>query len=450
MKCLHNNPTDDVPVFLGNHREIGENYKTQMGFSGQLINSTGLLLGYLFERGGQGYDPTSVDVEYSDSISDQVSFFSFKEIAGLELNDSTLDNEYVISPFLSICNLARRSRRANHVFGARFVDYGSCSDYCSAVFGAVNTRPNISSSNIGEYLFIEMESSLHSDSLSDCIRGSLVDIKELSRWQFDYNIRRAGASYMPDALQAFNEDAFKPKLDTEIYETLKLNCSGTNILSTIHWGSIMHMLESHIDRDAPTIHVGCSYLIGASLNMESSEVPFLLNHGLFLGGDSSVHIFRCLQNLKDKEAHSRECPFVSTLPPTAATNKREPSLLDWINNTELVVVVLTSEFERDKAILSLMNNVEVVLVLAMQNSVVSCVAAPMKFDIKSSTQGCNDSPASFVLVETICSLESDRGALLYKRAYLTSKRRKAGLKIEEKYATMRRFPGNLMSRRIFY
>jgi hypothetical protein len=104
--------------------------------------------------------------------------------------------------------------------------------------------------------------------LSACLAGGLLSVREAARWQYDLNLRRAGAALSPDALLPFPPHALLvPEAGAGVDSSSGSDSSsdrssgsgpappqpGAGGLSALHWGHAAHMLETHASRDAPTL-----------------------------------------------------------------------------------------------------------------------------------------------------------------------------------------------------
>lgn len=135
---------------------------------------------------------------------------------------------------------------------------------------------------------------------------------------------------------------------------------------------------------------------------------FFTNSALLTFSGTSVDPAECVRSWKHAGGkYDEECPSVITSARKVAANSEK---YGWVNFAELAVVSVSGSIDQtiDTSILSLMPRLRYILVLST-NSSVSCEFAPVRLFLKYSR-------LEFLQVENICSLESDRGGILYKRS----------------------------------
>ena len=160
---------DENSVLVTNHREAGENYATSEGSTETLIGSAAALLSSMRGPLGTVAEPGG-----------QARYYDFKQKKSVFLpSHAVLERDS--SLFVSVCGGIHDSYVAQLKLLGGHNSETECSYFCSAVLGAdpEDARP------VGQTA---------GAALSACLASRLASVGELCRWQFDFNLRRAGAS----------------------------------------------------------------------------------------------------------------------------------------------------------------------------------------------------------------------------------------------------------------
>lgn len=429
IKCMYPHFKNENYVLVTNHREAGENYGSRIGSSERLINSVSVLLNNMYTSDMDVHMDGLKAVKYYDIY--------LKRSVTLTLNGISVDKD--IESFLRYCNAVHDTHYFKINIGEKHHTGDVCALYCSSVLASVSLNANLSK-QLDERL---SETSTDIKLQSACVRSLLLPISELARWQYDFNLRRAGALYSPDTINEFPRDYENTPIVASS-EVCTVEGTGWNDdFSKIHWGYILHMIEARLDRSAPVIHFGCSYLEYAPLNFVDGP-RFLTRSTLvnFSGVDFDPEY--CMQTWRRgvEPTGQSSCP---TVLPDAIKSPFLNYL--WVDSSELAILTLRDqEYESlQTKLLPFMTSLRYVLVLT-SSSTATCISAPSRLSVKRVLSATIADPfVYFRLVESLCSISTDRGGLMFERVSRELFDRNVSTR-----SSVSRHQGKLINKRIFF
>ena len=427
MKCMYPNFLNKEAVLVTNHREAGENYHSRLGSSDTLINSIPYLLHNL--RGSEYLRKGSLD---------HAKYFNFVRNVTVEVPVGGEKPDDLTSLFLSFCD----DSHDEHIWMSTVESSAAdsyCATFCSSVLSVLQPTGSVRSQLFESLHKVYQANSRESYYFSSCLRSHFLPVSELSRWQYDYNLRRAGAIYSPDTVLEFDTGAAEyPKSRICSSDSISAN----DILSEMHWRYILHMLEGYVARSAPTLHFGCSYLTYAPV-FPGGDSLFFKYSAVFKFNGTSFDSTRCVKSWKLSDDHKLdyECPSLVTNGTVLLSNFAKYM---WVRSAEVAIVSVSglSDQTINSSILSTMPRLRFILVLSTDSST-SCEFAPVNLFLPFSN-------IKFVLAENVCSLETDRGGLLYKRISDKSDSNTDNSSGISTRSTIRRHAGKLVSRAFFW
>lgn len=419
IKCLYPKFNDQNAALVTNHREAGENYRDSIGTTEVLISSVASLLTNMWEG--------HVHVEHPRNAR----YFDFKQSVTVSLDVSAIIFAD-ITVMIQYCNQIHDAYTLlSAVYTGSSIE-SACAQYCSGILSSA-----LSETDLASYMRNNMSSDLHSSALSKCLSSRLLTAQELSRWQYDFNLRRAGMKLSPEALSNFS---FTMLFERNIGVSSDHLCLGDaavmSSLSALHWGHIMHMLEANVPRNSISVHFGCSYLMRALLFYDVGP-SFLQHRAVIRYNDTPTNFQSCIESWR-KSIILEGCPFVFVDDKDLAGGLS----LKWIETANLAIISLNDMI--DGAIfLSLMNSLQFLLVLVILEHT-SCTYAPIQISLLLNSTATFDF-TTLQLIESYCSADTDLGGLLFRRSSITPGR-------EEKVSrtlSLQRNTGNIIHRRVF-
>lgn len=245
-------------------------------------------------------------------------------------------------------------------------------------------------------------------SASDVLRWSqlhLPDITTLVRYQYDFNLRRAGAlgadmtyvgsrdpeSGSPELALAWGEVRRAIQLQSDLYTPVYSTHTGYTHFTPVHWVHIVDMIEATILSGARILHTSYSPL-----------VPLLPTHdtytqSLLSGSEATLDKWHTLvQTSGLSDAHFM--PHTHVTPNIAELNQQDHTLL--VVDSAYSLTTLPSLH----TLYDTINPVEYILVLGV------CSGAPTDIAIVYS-----EVRVEYVMVEDVCAIaDEDVGAVLYR------------------------------------
>jgi hypothetical protein len=381
MKCLYKNMKHKDYALVINYREKGENYQATLGSESRLIHSAEEFLENIY----------NLDIDLDD-----------------EFEEVPVKTEL-------ICGALRLSHYRNSNSDS------SCLNLCQ------NTSRSLDHKGTAD----ENSSFLHR-----CIFQSFPSIQELSRWQYDFNLRRAG-------FQGTWESLLLDNITDSLEEDTQPN--------SIHFHHIFHMLEQYVDRNVLGLELFGSKVSRQSIHNGSTERLFKRFAELEVVADSELcrsfeNYFLPLTNTSCGKLSSLQHTFQSELP--RADMISVDTVKTWVSLAQILVVDVRNSINNDveRSFVELRPHMQSLkFILVVDNS---CLSAPTWIgdELKSRHASRDAEKRYFGAVESVCSEKTDAGAVLFERI-----NRSVNLQsnLVRRKSSIRRLPGNIVHRRFF-